>query len=646
MKKISLVFVLCLCAILSFAQDRYTALETQLKGLAQYDVAGLKETVDISVSGTDLQEFIRGIAIANKLNINVDPTLKINVSNNFTNESVINILVFLCKQYDLDIKFTGSIMSITKYMAPEAVKMVVRKEIHVGFASPNLLSLDVNNDSLIAVCKKIASMSGINVVASSKVANKKVTLYVKDMEFEKALNQLAFANDLKLVLNKDSVYQLEEKDPEPKFSNTRGNTARDKNGRGSSSRGRNRQASGAPTDMAFEIIGEDSSGVSHFNISVIDGPISDILKQVAYELDVDYFLYSDITGNATLNVSEVNFDNFLQQLLVSSDYTYKKDDLLYLIGERSIEKLRSTHVFQLDHRSVEDITDFIPAEMKDGVDIQIFNELNSLIMSGSEPNIREIEAFLFAIDKEVPVITIDIMIVDVNTSSAMSSGLKIGRGKNESATEGATFAPGYTDTYSAKNINNLLSVLKGFSPIKLGIVSPDFYINMRLLESNNNLEIKSTPRLSTLNGHEATMTIGATTYYQETQRTISSNQSYNENLTVNWKPLNADMNVTLLPNVSGDDNVTLDIKVEITDFDGVPVDGAPPGTTTRQFESMIRVKNNEMIMLGGMERAMKSAGGSGLPFVQRVPVIRWFFGTRERNKKDSKLVIFIKPTII
>ncbi|MHC5954149.1 hypothetical protein ACYTX9_09555, partial [Streptococcus pyogenes] len=81
-------------------------------------VPGLNEKVDISVSGVSVQEFLRGLAESNNLNISVDPTLSFRVYNNFTNEKVYNILLFLAKEYDLEIRFVGTIISFYKYSAP------------------------------------------------------------------------------------------------------------------------------------------------------------------------------------------------------------------------------------------------------------------------------------------------------------------------------------------------------------------------------------------------------------------------------------------------------------------------------------------------------------------------------------------------
>ncbi len=90
----------------------------------------------------------------------------------------------------------------------------------------------------------------------------------------------------------------------------------------------------------------------------------------------------------------------------------------------------------------------------------------------------------------------------------------------------------------------------------------------------------------------------------------------------------------------------LEIEVNQSDFTGKKISAtAPPGTVTRKFKSIIRVKNEEMVILGGLENNRVERSGSGLPFINRVPVLKYIFGNRTALKAKSKLTIFIKPTI-
>ena len=72
---------------------------------------------------------------------------------------------------------------------------------------------------------------------------------------------------------------------------------------------------------------------------------------------------------------------------------------------------------------------------------------------------------------------------------------------------------------------------------------------------------------------------------------------------------------------------------------------APPGTSMRSFKSIVKVQNEEMVLLGGLDRNSFERSSRGIPFLARVPVIKWFFGKEKRNKIERALNIFIKPTV-
>ncbi len=198
----------------------------------------------------------------------------------------------------------------------------------------------------------------------------------------------------------------------------------------------------------------------------------------------------------------------------------------------------------------------------------------------------------------------------------------------------------------ATTLNQILSSISGFGFLNLGQVTENFYVSLQALESNNVIDIESTPRISTLNGHQAKISIGETTYYQETQvnvQTTINNQGVLQSKI--WKSIDANLSVVIKPFVSADEHVTLSITVDQNDFSGKVDPTAPPNATTQKFESLVRVKNGEIILLGGLEEKTKTQSGSGVPFLSRIPVIRWFFGNRSKTREKSKLHILIRPTV-
>ncbi len=620
-----------LCSIVALPQTRLDSIQQSLQKIAT-DAPGLNEKVELSVSGVSLQEFIRGIGAAHQLNVSVDPALKGNVVNNFSNAKVADVFLFLCKQYQLDIDFIGSIIAFKPYVKPkEKPKPYVAKKPGVNYyKQTDFLSLELRKDTLDKVAEEITKQSLKNVVLAPGLENQQVSVFIQNRPFDNALDKLAFANGLKITKTDDHFYLITNADAEEVVADK---------GRNGSKRSGNKNNKKGQGFMEMKIKGD------RITLEADNAPTIDLIEAASKELFKNYFLFNKPEGVSTLYIENATYEEFLNYLLNGSKYTFKNQEGIYLIGERNLEGLRKTELLQLENRTVESIIEVIPPELKEGVDIKEFVELNGLILSGSHPNIYEIKEFVRAIDKVVPMVMIEVMIVDVNKSTTTSVGINAGLGGGPQTT-GGTISPGANFNLNSSSVNQLINSFNGFGWVNLGNVSPDFYLSIQALESDGILKTRSTPKLSTLNGHEANLKIGRTEYYLEVQNNVIGTQNPSFVTTQTYKPTNADLSVTIKPTVSADEHVTLDIQVDQSDFTGRIDPNAPPGNVSRSFQSIVRIKNGETILLGGLEDKSTNNTSSGLPLLARIPVLNWFFGQKTREKSKSKLNIFIKATTL
>ena len=142
------------------------------------------------------------------------------------------------------------------------------------------------------------------------------------------------------------------------------------------------------------------------------------------------------------------------------------------------------------------------------------------------------------------------------------------------------------------------------------------------------------------------MTLGNTEYYLEESNNVIGSQNPQNIITKQYKSVKADFTLKIKPIISGNEQITLEVKVEQYDFTGRISPQAPPGAVSRNFESLIRVKNEEMILLGGLEAKSLSDAGSGVPFLGRIQILKWIFSYRNRERSATKLNVFIKQVII
>ncbi|MBB2145777.1 general secretion pathway protein GspD [Pedobacter sp. LMG 31464] len=629
----------CLSALSAKAQEnpaeRLAKIENRLKALSVM-VPGLNQKVQLSMSGATAPEFLRALAQSNNLNINIDPQVNFKVYYNFTNETALNVLLFVAKEYDLDINLIGSIMTITK--VPVAKTVIPTKEIKVTYSGANdHLGFDLSNDTLSLVAKKIGQLSQKNVVVPVNLLSKMVTAFINAAPFETALDKLAYANGLKLNKTNDNVYIFQALGEGEETYITGDNTTGVRKVNKATTTGTQGSASNVSS-------ARDTKGEKLISVDALNTPILDLIKSATAEAGVNYFIYSDIKGTVTTRLNKISYDNFLTALLQGTEYTFKREAGVYLIGDRKLEGLRSHRIVQLQHRSLDTVQMMIPTDWKKGVEIKEFREQNTLLLSGSAPQINEIENYIRQLDRVVPMVLIEVTLVDIRKGKVIKTG--ISAGVSDSVKTGGSILPGLDYTFGANSINSFLSKLGNNNSINLGRVTPNFYVKLSALENNSNVEIRSVPKLSTLNGHLANLSIGSSRYYSQKTQNIVPSINAQTVITEQYTEVKANLEIMIRPIVSGDDQVTLNIKVDISDFIGNPPLNAPPPKSTSTFTSIIRAKNEDMIVLGGLERTENSESGSGIPLLSRIPIIKWLFSSREKSNNKVVTLVFIKPTIL
>lgn len=708
-KKFYLIF-LAIYSLNVKAQDiRFEKIKNQIESVIS-EAPGLSQKVNVKIKHSTLSEFLLAVSEVHKVNISVAPSLnQIMIVNNFSDVNVSDLLIFLCKEYNLAIDFTGNILAIKPYVAP--VEILKEKMINVNYKKDeNLLSLNLKDDNLYEVFRKITDESGKNLVFAPGMENKLLTGYIKDMPFDDAVNKLSYANNLAVTKTKDNFYVFDNYDAEVvQQTNAETNINQQKKSRPIRSR---------KSNFFFNIIDSEKKIIE---VDFENTPISNIVYDIANELGLDIFMSTPLegAGNATVKSKKITFNELLDKIFESktyvgndfseqqtqngpqaqqslSEYTYTVKNNMYFFGLKNQLTLRNVKNIVLMHRSIEILSDpskegrsagrltnsntfsnystgnnlpsnnnnnfsesdssdkkgggsllsIFPKEILNGLDVKVDMELNSFIVNGPSENIDRFESFVKYIDKPVPVVLIEVMILEVNRSAIVETGISAGIGDKQTITKGSVF-PTPDITIGAQTINKIINNFDGFGSLNIGNVVPNFYLSLKALESNGSVNIRSTPRLSTLNGHRAFLSIGETTYYVVTNQNFYGSQIPQTSEIKNYQPIDAELSLTIRPLISGDGQITMDIKVIQSSFNGQKVDkDAPPGINSREFTSIIRVKDQDLIVLGGLEEKVKNDSGSGVPLLSRIPVIKWFFSSRKREDSKKKLSIIIKPSAI
>lgn len=617
--------------------DRLEQIRQRLDSLAA-DNKGLQQLVQISVTGVSVRDYLNAIARSNRLSFQVDPAIDFKIYNTFNNVTVSNILILLAQQYNLDIGSTGSIIIIKPYQDPRFNVKPAVKLPNVRFAQADqTLSLELNNDTLSAVARRITALSGRNVMVPGNLQNKLVNAYILSSPFDAALEKLAYGNEFKMIRTNDNFYLFQSlEEGEQLYVNGDNRT---------SVRRQFKPAASMPAGNSGLFVKTTADGRKLVSVDAVNASISDLVRQASHEMGKNYFLYTELKGSVTTHAADLSYDNFLEALFRGTEYTFSADNGVYMIGDRKLEGLRTTKAVQLQNRSIDTVMAMIPADWKRGVEIHEFKELNMILLSGSRPQIAEIESFIHQLDQLVPQVLIEVTMLDFHNTRTISTG--IGAGVSDSVKTGGTILPGMDFTFGSGSVNDFLNRVGSVAHLNLGHVVPNFYVSLKALESKDNVDVRSVPKLTTLNGHAAKLSIGSSRYYKNTTQNVIPSTTTSQTILSNvYQETRADLAINIRPVVSGDDQVTLNINVDISDFIGTPPDNAPPPKSTSKFESIIRAHDQDMIVLGGIERTESSESGSGFPLLSRIPVLKYIFGQRSKTNGKIVTVLFIKPTII
>lgn len=632
----SIILLSGLCLNLN-GQINMDTIQNQLDRYAQTDSI-IHTTVDLTVFDVSIQEFVNALASTSKINLSVDPGIHQIVSYTFTEVPVYDVILYLCKNFDLELIITGSIIHLKK--APEVIvskETPIKLPVIVYDKQNELLSFDLSNDNLYEVTKAITIKSGSNVSIAPGLNSLLVSSFVKGLPMDKALDHLAFSNELELKRLQDNSYRLSQTKPKTTVS-----TNNKSNNRNSGNRGNNKNNKEEQSVLTINI-----PRTGYIDIVSVNSSINEILSEVASMTGDNYMLLSEATQTVSMNLVNVTFEEFMDNLLNGTDLIHQKPSNIHLIGDKTITEFIENRLIYLNFRTVEKLLEVIPEDITDGITVVEFIELNALVVSGNKKQIDHFESFIKEIDKLVPVILIEVIIIDNNSNHAISTGISAGIGSAyEGLESGGVISPGVDFQLNTESVNKLINSFNGFGWFKIGKVNPGFYLSLKALEDQGVVKLRSTPMLSTLNGHEASINIGNTEYYLEERHDVIGNENPQNVTTRTYKPINADMSLTIKPFVAGDEHITLEIEIKQSDFTSRISPDAPPGAVSRDFKSYIRVKNQEMVLLGGLEEKSSSNTGTGIPFLSRVPVIKWIFSSRSKSKASNKLNIFIKPTII
>ena len=186
--------------------------------------------------------------------------------------------------------------------------------------------------------------------------------------------------------------------------------------------------------------------------------------------------------------------------------------------------------------------------------------------------------------------------------------------------------------------------------------------SVKLLDEFGNVRIMSSPQIMVLNNQTATLKVVQNFVYFEVESeavsgALGAQPVVSVDTTAVTVPVGIVMAVT--PQISSINTISLNVRPTISRVSGFVNDPNPnqllvpnqpvsqvPVIEIREMESMLRLNDGQIGVLGGLMQDVSADTDQGYPWLSDVPGIGAAFKTTTKQYEKTELVIFIQPIII
>jgi len=287
---------------------------------------------------------------------------------------------------------------------------------------------------------------------------------------------------------------------------------------------------------------------------------------------------------------------------------------------------------------------------------------NMIIVKDLQRNIDEIQVLVAELDRPEPQVEIEAKILQMNRDTAKALGVQWGfngrvapelgnttglafpnRGTiggriiGDGSTQGPNDPRASVLESAATAINLPATGATSALGLSLGAINGAFGLDVALsaLEHQGKLQILSTPRVTTQNNKEASVTQG----FQIPIQVVANNT-----VTVSYR--DAALKLVVTPQITGANTVIMRIVLEngIPDFSRA-VNGNP-SINTQRADTQVQVADGVTTVIGGILQTQESSSHDQTPGASRIPLLGWLFKRSDTRSDSQELVIFITPRII
>jgi type IV pilus assembly protein PilQ len=388
------------------------------------------------------------------------------------------------------------------------------------------------------------------------------------------------------------------------------------------------------------------------SINFQDVPVRNVLQLIAEYNDFNLVVSDTVTGNLTLRLDDVPWQQVLDIILQSKDLDKRVEGSVVLIApkaelalseqkdleakraEEELSLLRS-EIITVNYAKADELAELLKAG--DGVgmlssrgSIHVDSRTNALIVQDLDHSIENIKQLVTLLDIPVKQVEIEARIVTVNEGDLEELGISWGLERNQDESNWDASDPDFNFNFDGASTNVALNFAS------LGGYALD--LELSALQNENKAEIISSPRLITTNKQAAYIEQGTEVPY------LASSSS--GAVSVEFKK--AVLSLMVTPQITPDDKLILDLVVTQDDI-GQKVNtgtGEVVSIDTQRIGTQVLVNNGETVVLGGIYQHKVNNAVSKVPLLGDIPGIGALFRHKTQSFAKKELLIFVTPKIV
>lgn len=409
-----------------------------------------------------------------------------------------------------------------------------------------------------------------------------------------------------------------------------------------------------------------------------------VLQLIADFTGLNIVVSDSVTGNITLRLQDVPWDQALDIILKTKGLDVRKQDNVMLVAPaeeiaarerleletqkqaQELAPLRSEFI-QVNYAKAAELATLIQSSeaslLSERGAVKIDPRTNTLIIQDTAYNLEQIRSLVQRLDIAVRQVLIESRIVIATDDFSRDLGVRFGaagtktfNNSRDFVTIGGTntsyvdFGPGNNAGYITPGrdgddgagliVDLPVSDPAGALSLAVGrIGSALLQLELSAMESEGKGSIISSPRVITANQKAATIEQGVEIPYQEASSSGATSVSFKK----------AVLGLTVTPQITPDDRVLLDLQVNKDSRGadiGIGTGVTIPAINTQSVTTQVLVDNGETVVLGGIYEQTSVEGVSRVPLFGELPLIGWLFKTTRKVDDRSELLIFVTPKIL